>query len=275
MTRRACCRWAATSATGWRTCAPPSPGWRRRAGRDLRRLRDAAVGRPGPAAPTSTRRSLVAADGRRPTSWLARAQRARSAAPVGYAIPQRRFGPRTLDVDVIMVWADDGLPVISDDPELTLPHPRAHLRAFVLRPWLDIQPYAQLPGHGWVTDLMRTPAGRGRPAGSVAPSRSVVGRRRDRRNEMERCRSNGRRPDPSDTRQRPQTAPDQAGDAGRRGAGRGRGRLADHRERLQQLPDRPGCRRSSSSASACCESVAAITPRRESTASPARRRSSR
>ena len=72
--------------------------------------------------------------------------------------PQRRFGPRTLDVDVIMVWSDNELPVISADPQLTLPHPRAHLRAFVLRPWLDIQPYAQLPGHGWVTDLMRTPA---------------------------------------------------------------------------------------------------------------------
>jgi 2-amino-4-hydroxy-6-hydroxymethyldihydropteridine diphosphokinase len=71
--------------------------------------------------------------------------------------PERRFGPRTLDVDVIMVWADDDQPVISDDPELTLPHPRAHLRAFVLRPWLDIQPYAQLPGHGWVNDLMRSP----------------------------------------------------------------------------------------------------------------------
>jgi 2-amino-4-hydroxy-6-hydroxymethyldihydropteridine diphosphokinase len=70
--------------------------------------------------------------------------------------PERRFGPRTLDVDVIMVWSDDGLPVISTDPRLTLPHPRAHVRAFVLRPWLDIQPYAQVPGYGWVTDLMRT-----------------------------------------------------------------------------------------------------------------------
>jgi len=28
----------------------------------------------------------------------------------------------------------------------------------VLRPWLDIQPYAQLPGYGWVTDLIRSPA---------------------------------------------------------------------------------------------------------------------
>jgi 2-amino-4-hydroxy-6-hydroxymethyldihydropteridine diphosphokinase len=70
--------------------------------------------------------------------------------------PERRFGPRTLDVDVIAAWNDADEPVISDDPELTLPHPRAHLRAFVLRPWLDIQPYAQLPGHGFVYDLVRT-----------------------------------------------------------------------------------------------------------------------
>lgn len=69
--------------------------------------------------------------------------------------PERRFGPRTLDVDVIMVWSD-GSPVISGDPELTLPHPRAHLRAFVLRPWLDIAPYAEVPGHGWVTDLLQS-----------------------------------------------------------------------------------------------------------------------
>jgi 2-amino-4-hydroxy-6-hydroxymethyldihydropteridine diphosphokinase len=69
--------------------------------------------------------------------------------------PERRFGPRTLDVDVIAVWSDDGVAIIRDDPELTLPHPQAHLRAFVLRPWLDVQPYAQLPGHGWVFDLVR------------------------------------------------------------------------------------------------------------------------
>ena len=70
--------------------------------------------------------------------------------------PQRQFGPRTLDVDVIAVWSDDGEPVISDDPSLTLPHPRAHLRAFVLRPWLDIAPYGQLPGHGALRDLIRS-----------------------------------------------------------------------------------------------------------------------
>jgi len=87
--------------------------------------------------------------------WLDRAQRLERAAR-RVRDPERRYGPRTLDVDVIMVWSDDGLPVVSTDPDLTLPHPRAHLRAFVLRPWLDLQPYAQIPDHGWVTDLMRT-----------------------------------------------------------------------------------------------------------------------
>lgn len=89
--------------------------------------------------------------------WLAQAHELeRSAGRV--RDPDRRFGPRTLDVDVIMVWSDDGLPVVSADPTLTLPHPRAHQRAFVLLPWLSIQPYAELPGYGWVTDLMRDPA---------------------------------------------------------------------------------------------------------------------
>jgi 2-amino-4-hydroxy-6-hydroxymethyldihydropteridine diphosphokinase len=69
--------------------------------------------------------------------------------------PTHRYAPRTLDVDVITVWTADGEAVISDVPDLVLPHPRAHQRAFVLRPWLDVQPYAQLPGHGWVHDLVR------------------------------------------------------------------------------------------------------------------------
>jgi 2-amino-4-hydroxy-6-hydroxymethyldihydropteridine diphosphokinase len=45
--------------------------------------------------------------------------------------------------------------VLSDDPELTLPHPRAHERAFVLVPWLTLEPTAVLPGHGAVADLVR------------------------------------------------------------------------------------------------------------------------
>jgi 2-amino-4-hydroxy-6-hydroxymethyldihydropteridine diphosphokinase len=50
-----------------------------------------------------------------------------------------RWGPRTLDVDVVDV---DG--VTSTDPELTLPHPRAAERTFVLVPWLDADPAARL-----------------------------------------------------------------------------------------------------------------------------------
>ncbi len=98
--------------------------------------------------------ALLVAAGVPALTWLQRATATeRDAGRV--RDPARPFGPRSLDVDVIAVWADDGTPVLSDDPELTLPHPRAHLRAFVLRPWLDIAPYAELPGHGRVADLVR------------------------------------------------------------------------------------------------------------------------
>jgi 2-amino-4-hydroxy-6-hydroxymethyldihydropteridine diphosphokinase len=89
-----------------------------------------------------------------PREWLARAQALEKAAG-RVRDPARPFGPRTLDVDVIAVWSDAGEPVYSDDDDLTVPHPRAHLRAFVLRPWLDVEPYGQLPGHGWLTDLLK------------------------------------------------------------------------------------------------------------------------
>jgi len=61
----------------------------------------------------------------------------------------RRWGPRTLDVDVITVDA-----LISDDPRLTLPHPRAYERGFVLAPWLAVDPAANLPGRGSVRALL-------------------------------------------------------------------------------------------------------------------------
>jgi 2-amino-4-hydroxy-6-hydroxymethyldihydropteridine diphosphokinase len=57
-----------------------------------------------------------------------------------------RWGPRTLDVDVI--WAE------GQAGGLLLPHPRAAERAFVLAPWLDLQPDAVLPGHGPVKELL-------------------------------------------------------------------------------------------------------------------------
>ena len=100
---------------------------------------------------------LVVDPGAEPSDWLDRARAVETAAG-RVRDPARRFGPRTLDVDVIAVWTDDGTPVCSDDPELTLPHPRAHERAFALKPWLDVQPYAELPGHGRLTDLLTAPA---------------------------------------------------------------------------------------------------------------------
>jgi dihydropteroate synthase len=59
-----------------------------------------------------------------------------------------RFGPRTLDIDIIS-YSDQ----TSDDPVLTLPHPRARERAFVLAPWHDIDAAAALP-EGSVADLL-------------------------------------------------------------------------------------------------------------------------
>ncbi len=64
-------------------------------------------------------------------------------------VREERWGPRTLDVDVIA--CDDE---VSRDPELTLPHPRAHVRAFVLAPWLDVDSHAQLVGIGSVAGLL-------------------------------------------------------------------------------------------------------------------------
>ncbi len=62
---------------------------------------------------------------------------------------EEHWGPRTLDVDII-VYGDR----IIDRPELTVPHPRAHERAFVLAPWADIEPDAVIPGRGAVRDLL-------------------------------------------------------------------------------------------------------------------------
>jgi 2-amino-4-hydroxy-6-hydroxymethyldihydropteridine diphosphokinase len=77
--------------------------------------------------------------------WLDRARGAEIAAE---RVREVRWGPRTLDVDVIAV--DD---LRSADPELVLPHPRAVQRAFVLVPWFAVDPAARLP-EGSVADLI-------------------------------------------------------------------------------------------------------------------------
>lgn len=56
-----------------------------------------------------------------------------------------RWGPRTLDVDVVAAEVDR-VSVIDDDDELTLPHPRASERSFVLVPWVEVEPEARLAG---------------------------------------------------------------------------------------------------------------------------------
>jgi 2-amino-4-hydroxy-6-hydroxymethyldihydropteridine diphosphokinase len=64
-------------------------------------------------------------------------------------VRDERWGPRTLDLDLI-IYGDE----VSNSPGLTLPHPRAHERAFVLAPWLDADPQAQIPGCGPVADVL-------------------------------------------------------------------------------------------------------------------------
>ena len=58
------------------------------------------------------------------------------------------WGDRTLDLDLIDFGGQ-----VSADARLELPHPRAWQRAFVLQPWLDVDPDAVVPGRGAVADL--------------------------------------------------------------------------------------------------------------------------
>lgn len=88
-----------------------------------------------------------------PYDLLALAHRAERAAGRERLV---RWGERTLDVDLIAYgeWR-------SEDPDLTVPHPRAHERAFVLGPWHAADPDAELPGHGRVEALLAHAADRG------------------------------------------------------------------------------------------------------------------
>lgn len=61
----------------------------------------------------------------------------------------RRWGPRTLDLDLLL-YGD----LQRDDPRLSLPHPRLHERAFVLQPLYTIAPQLRIPGRGMLTDLL-------------------------------------------------------------------------------------------------------------------------
>lgn len=60
-----------------------------------------------------------------------------------------QWGPRTLDIDLIALGD-----VQQSDEQVEVPHPRAHERAFVLVPWHDVDPSAELTGRGRVVDLL-------------------------------------------------------------------------------------------------------------------------
>jgi 2-amino-4-hydroxy-6-hydroxymethyldihydropteridine diphosphokinase len=94
----------------------------------------------GPVSQDEFLNMVVVADdpGRDPAGWLELALQCERRAGRTRTI---HWGPRTLDVDVVDV---DGVTIA--DPELTLPHPRAAERAFVLVPWLDADPSARLAG---------------------------------------------------------------------------------------------------------------------------------
>jgi len=62
-----------------------------------------------------------------------------------------KWGPRFLDIDLIK--CDE---MLIDSPALMIPHPRAHEREFVLRPWNEVDPTATLPGFGAISRLLES-----------------------------------------------------------------------------------------------------------------------
>lgn len=88
-------------------------------------------------------------------AWLRRGQNLERAAN---RTREEHWGPRTLDVDLISA-RDGDLEVSCDDEALTLPHPFAHQRAFVLIPWLAVDPAATLTVGGDLRSVAKLLAG--------------------------------------------------------------------------------------------------------------------
>jgi 2-amino-4-hydroxy-6-hydroxymethyldihydropteridine diphosphokinase len=115
----------------------------------------------GPVPQSDFLNAVVIAQGREPWEWLTVAHRLEQSRE---RVRGERWGPRTLDVDVISCrqGLDDTAAtteVLSDDAELTLPHPRAHQRAFVLVPWLALEPEAVLTVEGQLRPVAELVAG--------------------------------------------------------------------------------------------------------------------
>lgn len=96
----------------------------------------------GPAQPDYLNAVVLASTSRSPQELLQACQAVESDHARERSV---RWGPRTLDIDLIAFGAP-GSPeeVVLAGPELTLPHPRAHERAFVLAPWAALDPAAVL-----------------------------------------------------------------------------------------------------------------------------------
>jgi dihydroneopterin aldolase/2-amino-4-hydroxy-6-hydroxymethyldihydropteridine diphosphokinase len=107
----------------------------------------------GPEQPDFLNAVVLAITDLPPADLLGRAQAIEAAARRTREV---RWGPRTLDVDII-AYGDQA----RADPTLTLPHPRARERAFVLAPWRDADPDAELPGYGPVAALLAAVGGQG------------------------------------------------------------------------------------------------------------------
>lgn len=95
---------------------------------------------------------LVGSTDLEPHALLAAAHEAEQ---VWHRTREVRWGPRTLDVDVLAVGDLE-----LHDPDLVLPHPRAHERGFVLVPWAEVDPDSVIPGHGPVAGLAAAAVGR-------------------------------------------------------------------------------------------------------------------
>ncbi len=63
-------------------------------------------------------------------------------------VREERWGPRTIDIDIVAMGR-----IARAEDRLVLPHPRAHERQFVLQPWLELEPDAELPGYGPIAEL--------------------------------------------------------------------------------------------------------------------------
>ncbi len=64
-------------------------------------------------------------------------------------VRETKWQDRTIDVDVIAFGSE-----VVDSENLVIPHPRAHQRLFVLKPWFELEPDAEIPGHGKIAALI-------------------------------------------------------------------------------------------------------------------------